>query len=221
MEDTNTSVQQTTTDTSASTSTTDTTLVGSPAYDDTWSWEAYTNEKMPKDYDIKDFDDTFISVAKELKLTKEQAYALRQKVLDEDIAEYNTDLSNKEAERAKALTDLQTEWGNTFNFRVQSINKLLDKMDNGAANGPAHAYIQASGLDNDPKFVRFMDTVVKSFTGEDPITAPKNNNITSVDSIKGDIASLMKNKAYWDANDPEHDVLIQRVQGLYAKLYNE
>ena len=99
MEDTNTSVQQTTTDTP--TTSNDTTLVGSPSYDDTWSWEAYTNEKMPKDYDTKDFDDSFISVAKELKLTKEQAYALRQKVLDEDIAEYNTDLSNKEAERAK------------------------------------------------------------------------------------------------------------------------
>lgn len=218
-EDINTQPSTDTTSTTTDTNTNTTSLVG--GYDDTWSWEDYKNDKMPKDYDTKDFDDNFITIAKDLKLSKEQAYALRQKVLDNDIEEYNTELSTKEANRVKELTDLQQEWGSTFNFRVQSINKLLDKVDGGDLNGPMHKYLQQTGLDSDPKFVKFMDSVVKSITGEDPITPSKNNGVQSVDSVKGDIAALIKNKAYWDSSDPEHETLVQRVQGLYAKLYSE
>lgn len=218
---TSTVTSPSTTDTSTSTSTTDasTSIVGK--YDDTWAWGDYTNANMPKDYSTKEFDENFITIAKELKLSKEQAYALRQKVLDSDIEEYNTELSTKESNRVKELTDLQQEWGNTFNFRVQSINKLLDKIDSGDINGPMHTYLQQSGLDNDPKFVKFMDSIVKSITGEDPITPSKNNGVQSVDSVKSDIAALIKSKAYWDNNDPEHEALVQRVQSLYAKLYSE
>ena len=122
-EDINTQPSTDTTSTTTDTNTNTTSLVG--GYDDTWSWEDYKNDKMPKDYDTKDFDDNFITIAKDLKLSKEQAYALRQKVLDNDIEEYNTELSTKEANRVKELTDLQQEWGSTFNFRVQSINKTI------------------------------------------------------------------------------------------------
>lgn len=218
-EDINTQPSTDTTSTTTDTDNSTTSLVG--GYDDTWSWEDYTNDKMPKDYNTKDFDDSFITIAKDLKLSKEQAFALRQRVLDTDIEEYNAELSTKEANRVKELTDLKQEWRDTFNFRVQSINKLLDKIDGGDLNGPIHKYLQQSGLDSDPKFVKFMDSVVKSLTGEDPITPSKNNGVQSVDSVKGDIASLIKNKAYWDSNDPEHETLVQRVQGLYAKLYSE
>lgn len=92
-EDINTQPSTDTTSTTTDTDTNTTSLVG--GYDDTWSWEDYKNDKMPKDYDTKDFDDNFITIAKDLKLSKEHAYALRQKVLDNDIEEYNTELSIK------------------------------------------------------------------------------------------------------------------------------
>ena len=183
-------------------------------------FDAYSNSLMP-DYDTKSFDEEFLKTATEIGLTKEQANALRKKVFDGDI----NDTLDEEEETGKAyerdLNNLQMDWGNTYNFKINNINKLLDTMDGGNKEGPVHKYLQESGLDSDPKFVRFMDSIISNFTREDNTQVPKSQVVESTESIQGQINKLIQSDSYFNKRDPNHSATVNAVQALYSKLYSD
>lgn len=183
-------------------------------------FDAYSNSLMP-DYDTKAFDEEFLKTATEIGLTKEQANALRKKVFDGDIH----DTLAQEEENGKAyerdLNNLQMDWGNTYNFKINNINKLLDTMDGGNKEGPIHKYLQESGLDSDPKFVRFMDSIISNFTREDTTQVPKAQVVESTESIQGQINKLIQSDSYFNKRDPNHSATVNAVQALYSKLYSD
>lgn len=183
-------------------------------------FDAYSNSLMP-DYDTKSFDEEFLNTAKEIGLTNEQANALRKKVFDGDI----NDTLAEEEEKGKAyerdLSNLQMDWGNTYNFKINNINKLLDTMDGGNKEGPIHKYLQESGLDSDPKFVRFMDSIISNFTREDNTQVPKAQVVESTESIQGQINKLIQSDSYFNKRDPNHNATVNAVQALYSKLYSD
>lgn len=178
-------------------------------------YDDYVNENMPKGYDTTEVDNGIMEFAKANNLNRTQLNALRKYVLDDDIATTLEEAKTKEDNLNKAIMDLQQEWGNSFNFRVSNINKMIDKADN---SGELRKYLDESGLDNDPRFVRMMDKLVSAFTGEEKVVPPK-NNVESVESIQGEINKLVATKAYFDGNDPNHKATVEAVSNLYARLY--
>lgn len=183
-------------------------------------FDDYSNSLMP-DYDTKSFDEEFLKTATEIGLTKEQANALRKKVFDGDINDTLAEEEEKGKAYEKDLGNLQMDWGNTYNFKINNINKLLDTMDGGNKEGPIHKYLQESGLDSDPKFVRFMDSIISNFTREDNTQVPKAQVVESTESIQGQINKLIQSDSYFNKRDPNHNATVNAVQALYSKLYSD
>lgn len=183
-------------------------------------FDTYSNSLMP-DYDTKSFDEEFLKTATEIGLTNEQANALRKKVFDGDINDTLAEEEEKGKSYEKELSNLQMDWGNTYNFKINNINKLLDTMDGGNKEGPIHKYLQESGLDSDPKFVRFMDSIISNFTREDNTQVPKAQVVESTESIQGQINKLIQSDSYFNKRDPNHNATVNAVQALYSKLYSD
>lgn len=183
-------------------------------------FDAYSNSLMP-DYDTKSFDEEFLKTATEIGLTNEQANALRKKVFDGDINDTLAEEEEKGKDYEKELSNLQMDWGNTYNFKINNINKLLDTMDGGNKEGPIHKYLKESGLDSDPKFVRFMDSIISNFTKEDNTQVPKAQVVESTESIQGQINKLIQSDSYFNKRDPNHNATVNAVQALYSKLYSD
>ena len=185
-----------------------------------WEFDEYMNDSI-KDYDHKEFDEGFITLAKANNLSKEQATALRKALLDKAIAEEVSESKEAKDKQERELIELQNAWGGQFNFRVGQINKLLLQMDGGNQEGPVHKYLAESGLDSDTRFVRFMDNIVSLMSKEDDTKISKKADVVSAESVQSEINRLMRDPAYFNAGDPAHDSVVAQVTKLYERLYAE
>lgn len=185
-----------------------------------WEFDEYMNDSI-KDYDHKEFDEGFITLAKANNLSKEQATALRKALLDKAIAEEVSESKEAKDKQERELIELQNAWGGQFNFRVGQINKLLLQMDGGNQEGPVHKYLTESGLDSDTRFVKFMDNIVSLMSKEDDTKISKKADVVSAESVQSEINRLMRDPAYFNAGDPAHDSVVAQVTKLYERLYNE
>lgn len=185
-----------------------------------WEFDEYMNDAI-KDYDHKDFDEGFITLAKANNLSKEQASALRKALLDRAIEEEVSESKEAKDKQERELIELQNAWGGQFNFRVGQINKLLLQMDGGNQEGPVHKYLAESGLDSDTRFVKFMDNIVSLISKEDDTKISKKADVVSAESVQSEINRLMRDPAYFNAGDPAHESVVAQVTKLYERLYNE
>lgn len=181
-------------------------------------YDTYVNANMPDGFTHQDVDDALMGYAKENNLSRTQLNNLRKMMLDNIIQEDVDDAKAKADNLTKSTMELQQEWGNTFNFRINNINKVIDKADN---DGSMRKYLSESGLDSDPRFVRMMDRFVSAMNGEDPIKTSKQAVIETPESVQEQINRLTANKAYFDANDPNHSFVVNQITKLYEKLYQE
>ena len=185
-----------------------------------WEFDEYMNDAI-KDYDHKEFDEGFITLAKANNLSKEQATALRKALLDKAIAEEVSESKEARDKQERELIELQNAWGGQFNFRVGQINKLLLQMDGGNQEGPVHKYLAESGLDSDTRFVKFMDNIVSLISKEDDTKISKKADVVSAESVQSEINRLMRDPAYFNAGDPAHESVVAQVTKLYERLYND
>lgn len=185
-----------------------------------WEFDEYMNDAI-KDYDHKEFDEGFITLAKANNLSKEQATALRKALLDKAIAEEVSESKEAKDKQERELIELQNAWGGQFNFRVGQINKLLLQMDGGNQEGPVHKYLSESGLDSDTRFVKFMDNIVSLMSKEDDTKISKKADVVSAESVQSEINRLMRDPAYFNAGDPAHESVVAQVTKLYERLYSE
>lgn len=185
-----------------------------------WEFDEYMNDAI-KDYDHKEFDEGFITLAKANNLSKEQATALRKALLDKAIADEVSESKEAKDKQERELIELQNAWGGQFNFRVGQINKLLLQMDGGNQEGPVHKYLSESGLDSDTRFVKFMDSIVSLMSKEDDTKISKKADVVSAESVQSEINRLMRDPAYFNAGDPAHESVVAQVTKLYERLYND
>lgn len=185
-----------------------------------WEFDEYMNDAI-KDYDHKEFDEGFITLAKANNLSKEQATALRKALLDKAIEEEVSESKEAKDKQERELIELQNAWGGQFNFRVGQINKLLLQMDGGNQEGPVHKYLAESGLDSDTRFVKFMDNIVSLISKEDDTKISKKADVVSAESVQSEINRLMRDPAYFNAGDPAHESVVAQVTKLYERLYND
>lgn len=185
-----------------------------------WEFDEYMNDAI-KDYDHKEFDEGFITLAKANNLSKEQATALRKALLDKAIEEEVSESKEARDKQERELIELQNAWGGQFNFRVGQINKLLLQMDGGNQEGPVHKYLAESGLDSDTRFVKFMDNIVSLISKEDDTKISKKADVVSAESVQSEINRLMRDPAYFNAGDPAHESVVAQVTKLYERLYND
>lgn len=181
-------------------------------------FDEYTHDKMPTNYKL-DSDDDLMTLSKELGLSSKQANQLRKVLYDGDIQEILDSEAEKASNLEKNIALLQQDWGNSFNFKINNINKLINQLDNGNNEGEVHDYLAKSGLSNDPNFVKFLDLVVSNFAREEQTNLPKNNALESLETIQDQINTLMSNKAYFDKSDPAHKSIVNQVTRLYEKKF--
>lgn len=185
-----------------------------------WEFDEYMNDAI-KDYDHKEFDEGFITLAKANNLSKEQATALRKALLDKAIEEEVSESKEARDKQERELIELQNAWGGQFSFRVGQINKLLLQMDGGNQEGPVHKYLAESGLDSDTRFVKFMDNIVSLISKEDDTKISKKADVVSAESVQSEINRLMRDPAYFNAGDPAHESVVAQVTKLYERLYSD
>lgn len=165
------------------------------------------------------FDADFIRYAKEAGLDKEAAAKLRGGMLTAVNEQGKARALEIKAYDEKCAAAVKEMFGGEFDSRMGAISKLIEKAD-GVPNGDFKKFFEGTKLMNDPTFVRFMDLIVRAMPGETPVFSTKTRAV-SADDLKGDIARLMAEEAYSNAEHPDHTAAVEKVFALRRRLYGE
>ena len=125
--------------------------------------------------------------------------------------------STATAGRQKAMDELQTEWGQTYNQKITAANNVVREvfpkgfmsmnLEDGTKLGDHPAVIRA--------FAALADKM-----GEDKIVQADGPNYLTPKQIDKEIATLQQpGSAYWDKNHPNHAMAVDEVKALFEQKH--
>lgn len=204
-------------------------IPGKHATEDDWK-QVYTKLGLPETadkYEVK-FKDTvtldqnfateFKDVAFKSGILPKQAQALA-----DWFSQANEQSEAKFAEQIKVQTEkninaLKEEWGVAFDNKLRTAQKVVAKFGDEKIN----AFIENSGLGNNPDFIKFVAKIGETFK-EDSEVNPGSNGIPAM-TPKDAIAAA--NKIIGDTSHPyhqkghiNHQAAIKEVQDLFKMAY--
>lgn len=178
--------------------------------------DGYTfNPKDFEQYGQGALDDltAFKAMALNAGLTDAQA----KKLFNSYIANVSSRLTdaNVEFEMAKqnARTELMKRYGQAYESNMQKANRTLTYL----ANPQLIDAITNSGLGNNPDFIDMMVQISKHYVEEQGIDKSMGNQM-SVNQLNEELNKLMANPAYFDGSHPEHNLVVQKAQGIFEQL---
>ena len=125
--------------------------------------------------------------------------------------------STATAARQKATDELQAEWGQAYNQKLERANNVVREvfpkgfmsmnLEDGTKLGDHPAVIKA--------FAALADKM-----GEDKIVQADGPNYLTPKQIDKEIATLQQpGSAYWDKNHPNHKYAVEEVQALFEQKH--
>jgi len=181
-------------------------------------YELQTPENMPKDFSIDpEMQDAFKAKAFEAGLNQKQIESLNSWYWETSGKMYQdlTDGATKAEE--KASEELKKSWGERYDVNLTMAQRALDKFgDENFAQ-----YLDDSGLGNNPSLIKFMYEVAQSSLDEGDINSMGNEAARQMDpaAIREEINGIMQQPAYMNNQDPNHGILVSKVQKLFERMH--
>ncbi len=174
--------------------------------------------KVPDDVKAKitvtdDFVKNFKERAFNAGLTPLQAGTLFGTVLEANVSMKEQLDAKKLTARGEAKAALQKAWGEAFPAKLENINRMVEKFAEDA-DVP-----QLKEIANDERFARFLDKIAAQF-GEDTLLDVKGSKSGggSVNDLRGELRTVVANKAYRDVTSADHVRLQARGKELSRKI---
>jgi hypothetical protein len=164
----------------------------------------------------KDFVTKFKTVAHQAGVLPKQA----QKIMDmfQEMNRGAEDTVKKEMDTRFKTTvaNLQKEWGNAFQQKVQRANKLL--VDMGGEEVVKH--FNTLGLGSDEKVFKFLAGIADKVYGEHTVVGGDAIGARTPKEVQAEINKIMgdKNHPYWVKDHAGHKAAIVEVQELHKEL---
>lgn len=173
--------------------------------------------KAREDVDLAQFtaDPMFQEFAKAMHaegVTNKQMNAIVQRYLD---FAPNLVAADAQMSLAEAKAELGKLWPDeaSFNGGIQSAMRAMKGFGAQAEDMPgSHARLM-SKYARDPDFMAFAASIGREMSEDKPVA----DGLGTVG--EGDIESLQKSQAYWDANHPDHAKTKTKVADYYAKKF--
>lgn len=187
--------------------------LGRPKKAEEYEVEKIPLEGVPEGFPMnEELRKGFASKAHELGLNKRQVGELYKWFMSENIKEYNGLVNNTKGAMAKGETALRQEWGQAFEERVDIAKKVIRSQ----GDPELIAYLEESGLGNDPRMIKFAFNVGRHFSEGDLLRGAAAVNMSPAEAEE-EIAKIRADKkhAYWDKFNPEHKLAVARMEQLY------
>jgi len=118
----------------------------------------------------------------------------------------------------KATEELKGEWGAAFEEKLEAAQAFLDEQDEGL-----HEFLNESGLNNDPRFVRFLDKMASEFAESSEVPGRRDGGGGGRQTPAEAEASLSEFEEKWrdaleDRSHPKHGWAVEQRTGLIKKM---
>ncbi len=159
----------------------------------------------------------YADIAHRLRLTPDQA----QGVLDYYRSVAENDLTSMTNANAQALeqsaAELQAEWGDNYDAKIQSAQKVVDQFEAGSIMEMQLA--DGTKLGNHPEVIRAFAKIAdfrQTVTSEDTVSESTSSMGMSVQQAGNEIQAIMgdRSHAYWDKKNPQHQQAVDRMAQL-------
>ena len=170
-----------------------------------------------KNYVDKETVDEFAGVCESLNMTQEQAtgvWAFIVKGLADLLAE------NKEDE-TKVCRDISKLFGERFGNNGEQKRRDLIVLINRFGGDDFIRLMKETGVGYRLEMLTFLMNLIAAVDEDRCLSGEKDAGTENGDTLKAQIAALMKNPAYVEKMHPEHDACVRRVYGLRKKMFNE
>lgn len=157
----------------------------------------------------------FRETAHKIGLTDKQASELFKEYLLRSSDVYSQGLTDNENQRVDTEIQLRTEYGTTYDGK----QVLGDRALRSVGGESIMQLAKEIGLNNHPAFVRFKFKLGELMAEDLGLDKSTGELLVSKESVADQISGLQQSKAYLDPNHPEHRATVNKVQGLYQKLY--
>lgn len=180
-------------------------------------FQALGKPEKPDEYQVEvpeamgsQFDDDRLNMFREAahkhNLTKEQFEGVMKDVLGADAASYE----NVMAEVEKSKQQLKSEWGQAYDQRVGTVNKLIE-----STGAPDSLVQMAKNGDLDPSVVKWMyDLTVRMGSDESLNLSVDHGQGSMTPSEANDrLNEILSNREhpYWNASHPDHKNAVDKV----------
>ena len=204
-----------------------------PTTEDEWS-SAYNRLGRPEEasgYELKtpeglpegvNLDETMInefkSKAHEAGLNQSQIEALNSWYWEHTSKSYEALNDGATTAQEQSVTDLKKEWGERYDVNLTMATRAVEQF----GGDDFVNYLEETGLGNNPQMVRFMHNVAKANLEEGNIEGQGNDNSRSMhpSQIREQINDVMSQAAYTNNQDPNHGVLVNKVQKLFERMHS-
>jgi len=182
------------------------------------NYELKTPEDLPEGID---FDDEMMTSFKEQAhkagLNQSQIEALNSWYWDHTTKAYNTLSDGVEDTQSKSVENLKKDWGERYDVNLTMAKRAVEQF--GDENFTE--YLEQTGLGDNPQMVRFMHAVAKANLEEGDIEGQGNDNSRTMEpsQIREQINDIMSQAAYTNKQDPNHGILVTKVQKLFGRLH--
>jgi hypothetical protein len=182
------------------------------------SADAYEFAEAPKDKDGKPqltLDETvaksFKEVAHKARLSKSQVKALSEWQINLELGRSTVQSQERKQAETKGMEELNADWGAAAPRNIALVQQVVHEV----AGAEVAAYLNESGMTNDPRMVRFLHGVALKLQ-EDNLMTPNPTGLASEDA-KAELAAIRKDaktNGYLDRDHPDHKRIVQRVHEL-------
>jgi len=188
--------------------------------------------KAPADYKLPDvklpeglpksdvMEGAFKDMSHKMGLLPFQVEGLYKWYAEANAAEYTNLVNERNEAKNAAETALRTAWGKAYDANAALAGKVWEAN----ADPEFKAFMDETGLGNDPRFMKFMVTMAKKF-GEDSIgggdgigTKTPDEALKEINRIRHDKAHPL-NAAYFNSQHPDHDHAIKVMNDLHEQAY--
>lgn len=178
--------------------------------------------ELPDNFPIdENLEGAFREKAAELGLLPQQAQALHEWFLSENANHFNALQSQVDEKRQEAEQALKQELGNAYDSKLN----LARNAARNVGGEDFSAYLEQTGLGNDPNVIRFLVAVGEKMSedGGDPGGGDRSSFALTPGEAQQKIAELQGDpnfmKQYQNRTAPGHGEAIQRMQQLFEAAY--
>lgn len=159
----------------------------------------------------------YADIAHKLRLTPDQAKGVLdyyRSVAQNDV----NDLTNANQEAMQQATSaLQAEWGDNYDAKLQSAQKVVDQF--GAGGIMEMSLADGTKLGNHPEVIKAFAKIAdfkQTVTSEDTVSESTSSLGMSVQQAGNEIQAIMgdRSHAYWDKKNPQHQQAVDRMAQL-------
>lgn len=145
-----------------------------------------------------------------------QAQKLFEAGVKPRVESYQQSKTDSDNTRQEAVRSLQREWGGAYDANINAARVALKEFA-----GPEYfAYLDQTGLGNDPQTLRTWAKVGKQIMGDQRLQGGDGGASTPADIETAITEHFSKHQAALMNNDhPEHDLRVKERNTLFNKLY--